>query len=130
MFEWILAFPFLALASARLTSLWFEEIFRPARTGLMKLGKKVAYGVMCKLCVSVWASGAVAGLWLTGLIGQFVIMMLALSGFIIYVPSAISELFTKRTEQDISYANEIVLLRSEMTRLTDALESLQIERTS
>lgn len=47
----------LALATQRLTSLWFEEFSSPVRNRMIQRGGRWEYFARCPLCVSMWAAG-------------------------------------------------------------------------
>jgi hypothetical protein len=51
------------LATQRLTSLWFEEINKPIRFRFINKGGRFSYLAGCRLCISLWASAAIYGLW-------------------------------------------------------------------
>src|SRR5262245_54271967 len=74
----------LALATQRLMSLWFEELCRVPREWLARRAGRLAYLAGCQLCISVWAAGVVAGLWMLPF-GRMPVAVLALSGAALFL---------------------------------------------
>ena len=76
----------LAMLSVAAHSLWFiwltQEIARPFRDRLSRCGRWMKYLANCPICVSVWAGAAALGLWLAGTPGRAILLVLAVSNFV------------------------------------------------
>jgi hypothetical protein len=117
----------LCLAAWRLLGLWFEEIFRPVRERLVARGGKLAYGANCQFCVSVWAAGVVTALWMFARTpGAFLTLTLAASGAVVLMQHLVtrpsSPAQNVAADRDAMLRNELMLMRSEITRLLDSVE--------
>ena len=104
-------FVILGVACHRLTGMWFEEIAAPARRWLMRRQNRLAYLSQCPVCLSVWAGGAVLGVWHTPL--WPLVAVIALSGAAIVLGQIVS---IGTGSQQI--AREVSALRTSIDKLT------------
>jgi hypothetical protein len=109
----VLIFACLALATMRLSSLWFEEIARPVHEWANRMGGKIAFGANCPLCVSVWAAALSVALWIIPG-GIFVLYVLAVSS---------AALVAERVLRTLGPSS----IAAELARLTQTMQQVTIE---